>query len=319
MRKFIALGAIILATLPTAAQASWLSRITGVHINANGRGPVIRIEPPQPQAIPEMLRNLPQDAAQFLLSPHGTALAAAIRHARGQARSSAAAMPPQVRQALAPFFPPGILDKVRWKTRNDLGFTLDNLVLSLSDASAITLDDVIVFDHGFNPNATDLNALELWAHEVTHVVQYQNMGVESFAFVYSYNPRSLEGQAESNASQVRQRIAQNTPANGYYAVDAYASSAQIGSQQIGQQQLQQGATQIVPPANCVRWQTNQVGALVQNICIVPIGILGWTQINPWNGAPFGMPCMMNCGIAPGEVKQFTSPQPGLWVNIGFRF
>ncbi len=317
MKKIIAAAVCLSMVLPAPVHASWLSKITGVHVNLNG-GPVVRIEAPQPQAIPEMLQNLPKDAAQFFLSPQGTALAAAIRHARGQVRPSASPVPPQIRQALAPYFPANILDKVRWASRNNLSWTLDTAVMKLSDPDAITLDDVIVFNGNINPQALDLHTLELWAHELTHVLQYENMGVESFAFIYSYDWGKLEGQAKSNASQVRVRLAQGAPVQNYYSV-GYASAAQIGSRQLAQPVLQQQAMRFVPPARCVAWQTNMGGAVVQNICSVPIAVQGWTQIDPWTNSPVGTPCMSNCALAPGAVNQFLSPRPGIWVDIGFAY
>jgi len=48
------------------------------------------------QAIPEMLRNLPQDIGQALLNPIGATLATAIRHAAAQARHSAQPLPQDV-------------------------------------------------------------------------------------------------------------------------------------------------------------------------------------------------------------------------------
>lgn len=305
--------------LCTAAQASWLSRITGVHVNVNG-GKLIRIDAPQPQAIPEMLRNLPKDAAQAILSPHGTALATAIRHARGQARPSAQPIPPNIKAALAPYFPPNILDKTRWAKRNNVKWALDTAVMMIAEPAGITLDDVIIFNDEIDPLSTDPATLEIWAHELTHVVQYGNMGVESFAFIYSYRPNDLEEQAYSNAGAVKQRTALAPQAGpGQYYQSDYSSLHQIGSQQITTPQLQQSAMSFVSPSNCVNWQTNGPGAVLRNTCTVPIGITGWTQINPWNGAPFALPCGFNCVLAPGEMRQFVSAQPGMWVNVGFSY
>lgn len=317
MRKLTLSVALVALVSAEMAHASWLSEITGVHINLNG-GPVVRIEAPKPQAIPDMLRNLPKDAAQFLLSPQGTALAAAIRHARGQIRPSASAIPPQVKQALLPYFPSNILDKARWAKRNNARWALDSAVMRMADPSGITLDDVIVFNDNIDPTSTDISTLELWVHELTHVLQYENMGVESFAFVYGYNPNQLEGQARDNASQVRIQLAQNPTGTDYYQT-SYPSENEIGNYQLSADQFRQSAMTIVPPADCVRWQTNQPGAVVQNICVIPIGITGWQQVNPWTGMPFNIPCVANCFVDPGMQKQFVSPQPGMWVDIGFAY
>lgn len=311
----IAISALL---LPEAARASWLSKITGVHVNLNG-GPVLRIEAPQPQAIPEMLQNLPKDAAQAILSPHGTVLAAAIRHARGQIRPASEPIPPQIRERLAPFFPANILDKARWKMRNDAKWALDTAVMKISGPGAITVDDVIIFNDNINPASADLGTLELWAHELTHVVQYENMGVESFAFIYSYKPGELEDPAYQNAGQIKVRLAQGGGQTNPYFTTSYASTAAIGTQQIAMPQLQQSAMQFVPPANCVIWQTNQIGAVIQNICAVPVRVTGWTQQNPWTGQFVSGPCAMDCAVLPGIPRQFVSMQQGLWVDVGFAF
>ena len=315
MRKPV-LVSVALATLvtPTAVQASWLSKITGVHVNLNG-GPVVSVSQPDITAIPDMLRNLPKDASQFILSPQGTVLAAAIRHARGQVRPNAQPMPPAVKQALGPYFPSVILDKTRWAMRNDGRFALDQPVLGMFHQSALTLDDTIVFNSDIDPTSMDYGTLELWAHELTHVLQYQNMGVESFAFVYSYDFWEVEQQARDNASKIKTQLAQGTPYTGQY----YRVASTIGSNQVPAEQLQRGATAIIPAQECVTWQTNQPGAVLKNVCNVPIYVTGWTQINPWNGVPYHSQCVTTCGLMPGAVNQFWSTNPGLWTDISFRY
>ena len=79
------LALFVLATtavllLSSRADASWLSKITGIHVDLN-RGRV-SIDKPDVGAIPQMLRNLPKDVGQAMLNPAGTALAAAIRSSR---------------------------------------------------------------------------------------------------------------------------------------------------------------------------------------------------------------------------------------------
>jgi hypothetical protein len=74
-RFFAVAAGLVCVAVP--AQASWLSKITGVHINPS-KGE-FKVERPDISAIPEMLQNLPKDAAQFFLNPAGAALAEAIR------------------------------------------------------------------------------------------------------------------------------------------------------------------------------------------------------------------------------------------------
>ena len=49
--------------------------------------------------------------------------------------------------------------------------------------------------------------VEVWAHELTHVIQYEQLGIETFAFEYSYDFTDLENQARDNASRTMASIA----------------------------------------------------------------------------------------------------------------
>jgi hypothetical protein len=98
---FVIAIAMVSVSAPSA-HASWLSKITGIHINPSAGH--FYVEAPQPQAIPEMLQNLPKDAAQFLLNPTGSALAEAIRISRNQAIGGGSTDPPVHSTAACPLF-----------------------------------------------------------------------------------------------------------------------------------------------------------------------------------------------------------------------
>ncbi|HSE62716.1 MAG TPA: DUF4157 domain-containing protein, partial [Thermoanaerobaculia bacterium] len=154
------------------ARASWFSEITGIDINIPAG--TIEISTPKPQAIPEMLRNLPLDVGQALLAPHGAALAAAIRNGAAQALSDARPIPPDVRAVLSRFFPPYILDKAQWNVYDPNRIAIDGAIFGwFNSEGAITLDRVVVFRDA----AVAQSDWRLWAHELTHVSQYDNMGV----------------------------------------------------------------------------------------------------------------------------------------------
>ena len=68
---------------------------------------------------------------------------------------------------------------------------------------AITLGEVIAFSDGMQATQD----VEVWAHELTHVMQYEQLGVETFAFQYSYDFTDLEDQARDNASRTMASIA----------------------------------------------------------------------------------------------------------------
>jgi tetratricopeptide (TPR) repeat protein len=210
-RKCVASMTVFLVLLAQIAQASDLSKITGIDINVPAG--TISFSTPRPDAIPDMIKNLPTDILE-LMNPYGLELAFAIRQAQAQARNGAQPIPANMRRQLLPFFPAYILDKVRWTVYDANRITLDSLILG-SDCSdlnlpfnidckmgAITLDNIVVFR-----GAAGAQNRVSWAHELVHVSQYDSMGIDGFAFVYaSPGAYSLEKQAYD-----WQGVVQNTP------------------------------------------------------------------------------------------------------------
>ncbi len=66
---------------------------------------------------------------------------------------------------------------------------------------AVVLQDVVVFS---SPQAAQ--GRRLWAHELTHVLQYQELGLEGFARAYAANALAFERQAEDHAQAVVARL-----------------------------------------------------------------------------------------------------------------
>lgn len=87
-------------------------------------------------------------------------------------------MPPEVRAQLAHLYPASLLDKVRYKTGSGFLGTLQWFRDEMG-GGAITLDDVIVF---FDQSRE--KDKKLWAHELEHVRQYDQLGVDGFAQAY---------------------------------------------------------------------------------------------------------------------------------------
>ena len=204
---FVMIGAL----LSTQAHASWFSDLTGVNIDPwKGQ---FQIGTPQPgqaiQRLPDVIRRLPQDVAN-LANPAGLALAAAVRQGEAQASNGAQPIPPNVYQQLQGYFDPGFLQSVRYNTFDSgVGISLESAVMMLNnDVAAITLNDIIVFR-----NQNDAQNPVLWAHELTHVIQYRTMGIDTFANVYTTNAWILENQAIDNQNRFAQVLAQR--GNGF--------------------------------------------------------------------------------------------------------
>ena len=285
-------------------QASWLSKITGVHINPS-KGE-FRIEKPDIGAIPEMLQNLPKDVAQFMLNPAGAALAEAIRWSRNTHISSGQPIPANIRAALTPYFPANVLNQARYRVKSG-AISLPAIINTINKGNAVTLDDLIVFD-----SATQAQDLELWAHELTHVAQYKNMGVESFANVYSATAGTgIEGQARDNARTIVRAINNTLPAG---VTADYQFAANAFTSQTPHAEYVQQAQNVVPPQYCMTFGPHPYGVVVTNNCVVPVTVTAWTYQGPMG--PYTIPCPYNCVVGPRMWKPF-GPMAG--PVLGFHY
>ena len=99
-------------------------------------------------------------------------------------------IPPSIRAALAGYVPEAILDRVRWRTGAS-EMSLPQTIIRFGDAYAVTLDYVVVFQE-------EREALEdpkLWAHELKHVMQFAEWGVDGFAARYLTDHDAIEADA----------------------------------------------------------------------------------------------------------------------------
>jgi len=283
------LVACVLLGQVSAAKASWVSEITGVDVDLN-RG-TVSIKPPNLGAIPQALQNLPKDASQALLNPAAPALASAIRFSRGQALNQGVqTIPSHIRAQLAPYMPANILDKVRW-TVADGRISLDTILAQgFQQSGAVTLDDVVVFSDASLATGDAPENVELWAHELTHVIQYQNMGVETFAFNYSMNWDGIEGQARDNASAIMRAINQQ---QGY---DMQVMSGAFTSQ-VPWRAMNDAGRQYIDPVTCIWINAGMTG----NSCPTVIVVTGVVMTN-WYGQTQTMPCNQPTCVFPANTS-----------------
>jgi len=154
-------------------------------------------EAPAATPLPEV--NWLQTLATLL----GPSLTSAIRQGRDHAYPHGQRIPKAIRGALAPFFSPAVLQKVRYSTAwqdATAQATLYSVLLG-SGANAVTLIDVIIFrdeQHAADP--------VLWAHELTHVEQYDRLGVEAFAVQYLQQAWVLEREASAKAETIKGQL-----------------------------------------------------------------------------------------------------------------
>lgn len=296
----------LIVALPNAADASWLSDISGIDINLPAN--TITLGVPRPDRIPMMLQNLPKDLAIYLLNPlAGGALAYAIRQAKESARKVCVPVPANIRMILSPFFPPEVFQGVCWAVVGH-GQSLDTWAIRDGGMAAITLEDVIVFRDsqiGFNDAIT-------WSHELTHVLQYRSLGVEGFAALYVYAFDVLEQQARdfdqfvtrSLQAQGLRPAQQQAPVIQYWTTTPEWKT----SKPIAVQQYMNYARQAVVPVNCVSARSTKRENPypdnyfeITNRCPIPIRVSTYRVVNRNNGAVQTIPCTNDCTIAATKV------------------
>ncbi|HEX7081829.1 MAG TPA: DUF4157 domain-containing protein [Gammaproteobacteria bacterium] len=100
-------------------------------------------------------------------------------------------VPEAIRAELADHVPPEILDLARWCANCGSELSLQKNAFRLGLAPAITLGHVIVF-----LNRDDaLTDPALWAHELKHVMQFEEWGIDGFAGRYIDDYEAVEREA----------------------------------------------------------------------------------------------------------------------------
>lgn len=133
------------------------------------------------------------------------------------ARSGAQPIPQQIRQMLTGYIDADILNRARYKVGDSGILNAAHAIEQAGDTAAVTLDNVIVFR-----GPTEANDPALWAHELTHVKQFRDWGVHSFAISYARNYNDVEDPAyrvgnnfwswrNSHPQFAQQQVPQNFP------------------------------------------------------------------------------------------------------------
>lgn len=133
-----------------------------------------------------------------LLEYAASALGGMIEDARQQAIADGVRPVPQgVYRSLLGYFPPALLQKTRFAVGGTRPLMLPALAFGYGDAVALTLGDVVLFKSE-RMAQTDL---KVWAHELTHVMQYQRWGIQGFAARYVRDTAAVEQEALDNAAR----------------------------------------------------------------------------------------------------------------------
>ncbi|NKJ38734.1 DUF4157 domain-containing protein [Rhizobium sp. SG570] len=122
----------------------------------------------------------------------GPVLAPYIQQSRNDAMNGAMPIPPYVRQRLTGYASEDSMNRARYKIGDNGALNLGHLTMQMGwgDPQAITLIDVIVFR-----GPSEANDIALWAHELVHVDQYRDWGLQGFALRYARNSNEVEAPA----------------------------------------------------------------------------------------------------------------------------
>jgi hypothetical protein len=101
-----------------------------------------------------------------------------------------AEIPAEIRASLEGYVPDATLSRVRWRAGGSWDLLAQSAFM-IRDAQAVTLDYVIVFAR----EDEALHDPKLWAHELKHVMQYQEWGVDGFAARYVADGVAVESDA----------------------------------------------------------------------------------------------------------------------------
>jgi hypothetical protein len=126
--------------------------------------------------------------------------AAALRAANYQFLPESKPIPPSVMQLLKGKYPDDVLAKARYAI-GSISISVPDAVIRFQkgvygDDFAVTVGNVTVFSQEPGDN------VHWWAHEMQHQVQYQEWGIDQFAYKYVTSCHAVEGEAENKAQQV---------------------------------------------------------------------------------------------------------------------
>ncbi|MGF6150143.1 eCIS core domain-containing protein [Pseudomonas fluorescens] len=135
------------------------------------------------------------------------ALALWLTQARAEAaNANIQPIPPHIREQLLRWYDPSVLDAARYTVSDNGQLSTATAMLQNPDVGAVTLIDIILFRDA----QTAEQDVALWAHELKHVQQYQEWGVEGFAQRYTQDFNAVEAPAYAIQAEVRRSVRAGT-------------------------------------------------------------------------------------------------------------
>lgn len=130
------------------------------------------------------------------------ALAVWLQQSRDQAEQiGTQPMPLDIRAQLQAYFPDEVLMTARYSTGALDELNAAQAIMQNPDTEAVTLVDVVVFRSEEDAQKN----VALWAHELFHVQQYREWGVQGFATRYTQDYDAVE----APAYEIQRRVAKD--------------------------------------------------------------------------------------------------------------
>ncbi|MCP1768648.1 eCIS core domain-containing protein [Bradyrhizobium japonicum] len=330
-------AAMLGAPRAEAAQCNPLAPHTCLPPNLRPRDPVPPpLQPPNPADIrlPDLTLHNIQEVfaapwvlnARIILSlagvTNGPQLAEWFQRSRDSAYPSSQPIPPDIRQFLQQWYSPAILNLARFKVGDGGAINLAGTLLRAHAADAVVLIDVIVF-----ANQQAAQDWALWAHEVKHVEQFAQMGVDNFANAYISNYTAIENPAEQMQSTAGQAL--NAGHYGSQSMDVMPQQARVCV--VGPQPYQRCSYDPTTPINTVCTCDNQpglYGRIIADAALAPGG--GYGNASPNTPTAIIPQQARVCVVGPQPYQRCsydpTTPinavctcnnQPGLYGRIAF--
>ena len=115
-------------------------------------------------------------------------------------------IPEPIREQLLRWYAPSVLDAALYKVSDNGQFSAATAMLQNPDIGAVTLIDIIIFRDARDAEQN----IALWAHELKHVQQYQEWGVEGFAQRYTQDFNAVESPAYDIQLEVGRALRQGS-------------------------------------------------------------------------------------------------------------
>ncbi|MGH8007522.1 MAG: eCIS core domain-containing protein [Candidatus Binatia bacterium] len=298
--------------------------MTGINIDVAGGKVEVNLPTPQeiPRRIEHAVRTFPnaiEGVVRGALNPAGEVLATAIRHAQGQARHGSQSVPSRIRDVLAGIIPEDLLNEARWNSLDANRIDLANLtMLHNNDVAAITVGHIIVFDRR---EYAETN-WKLCAHELYHVLQYRNMGIEAFAHTYILAANDIEKPAYEFADMVAARVAQRQRGQEPNPIQLASVGADAYPENFFPT-IQQSVIRRAPATACLDIQDNNGLPTVKNVCSMPVWVRSFIEVERFTGQEYPGLCYpqpgITCEISPGVLLPVYTPRRGCVKEVRFSF